>query len=145
MNLCLLAYFKYANFFVGNFNAALNGMGFESVGWTSVVLPIGISFYTFQTLTYAIDVYRNMHAPLKKMSDYLLYIMSFPQMIAGPIIKYNSIADQIIERKETIDDKLQGIIRFCIGLGKKVLVDFLEERSGVVPNTKWKKARKNLS
>lgn len=122
MNLGLLAYFKYANFFVENFNLVLNGMGFESFGWTSVVLPIGISFYTFQTLTYAIDVYRNMHAPLKKMSDYLLYIMSFPQMIAGPIVKYNSIADQIIERKETIDDKLQGVIRFCVGLGKKVLI-----------------------
>ena len=60
MNLGLLVYFKYSNFFVGNFNIALNGMGFESISWTSVVLPIGISFYTFQTLTYAIDVYRNI-------------------------------------------------------------------------------------
>jgi len=122
MNLGLLAYFKYANFFVENFNSMLNAMGFTAVSWTKVALPIGISFYTFQTLTYSIDVYRGVHKPLDKLHQYLLYIMSFPQMIAGPIVRFNLIADQIVERKEVIDDKLFGFYRFCLGLAKKVLI-----------------------
>lgn len=122
INLGLLAYFKYANFFIDNANAALEGIGFDAITWTKVVLPIGISFYTFQTLTYSIDVYRGVHLPLKKLHNYLLYIMSFPQMIAGPIVRFNSVADQITNRKETIDDKLFGFYRFCIGLAKKVFI-----------------------
>lgn len=122
LNLGLLAYFKYANFFVENVNSVLGEMGFHSVEWTKVALPIGISFYTFQTLTYSVDVYRRNHAPLKKLSDYLLYILSFPQMIAGPIVRFTTIADQITNRVETVDDKLLGFFRFCIGLGKKVLI-----------------------
>ena len=73
MNLGLLAYFKYANFFIDNFNDALNMIGVSSVSWTKVVLPIGISFYTFQTLTYSIDVYRGVHKPLKWLHHYLVY------------------------------------------------------------------------
>jgi alginate O-acetyltransferase complex protein AlgI len=122
INLGLLVYFKYANFFVDNLSSSLKLLGFTQVGWTSVALPIGISFYTFQTLTYSIDVYRKVHAPLKKVTDYLLYIMSFPQMIAGPIVRFNHIADQITHRKELIDDKLIGFFRFSIGLAKKVLI-----------------------
>lgn len=122
MNLGLLLYFKYANFFVENVNALLGSLGVTELAWTSVLLPIGISFYTFQTLTYSIDVYRREHAPLKRLTDYLLYIMSFPQMIAGPIVRFNLIADQITNRSESIDDKLLGFIRFCIGLAKKVLI-----------------------
>ncbi len=122
MNLGLLAYFKYANFFIDNVNGVLNSIGIEQVGWTSVALPIGISFYTFQTLTYSIDVYRRVHAPLEKVTDYLLYIMAFPQMIAGPIVRFTHIADQIVSRKDSIDDKLVGFYRFCIGLAKKVLI-----------------------
>jgi alginate O-acetyltransferase complex protein AlgI len=122
INLGLLAYFKYANFFVENLNEVLSSFGFTRLAWTAVALPIGISFYTFQTLTYSVDVYRKLHAPLEKATDYLLYIMSFPQMIAGPIVRFNSIADQLVERKETIDEKLIGFYRFCIGLAKKVLI-----------------------
>ncbi len=122
LNLGLLIYFKYANFFVENVNAFLYHFGMEMVGWTQVVLPIGISFYTFQTLTYSIDVYRNAHKPFDKLGNYLLYIMSFPQMIAGPIVRFNQIADEIINRRDTVDDKLQGFIRFVIGLSKKVLI-----------------------
>lgn len=121
-NLGLLIYFKYANFFVENLNYTLESMGFTEVGWTAVVLPIGISFYTFQTLTYSMDVYRKIHVPLTKLSDYLVYILSFPQMIAGPIVRFTSIADDIVHRKELIDDKLIGFYRFSIGLAKKVLI-----------------------
>jgi alginate O-acetyltransferase complex protein AlgI len=122
INLGLLVYFKYANFFIENLNYSLASIGINDVEWVNVVLPIGISFYTFQTLTYSIDVYRKKHEPLAKLTDYLVYIMSFPQMIAGPIVRFSHIADQIINRKEVIDDKLIGFYRFSIGLAKKVLI-----------------------
>jgi alginate O-acetyltransferase complex protein AlgI len=122
LNLGLLLYFKYANFFVENVNTMLGSVGMSVVNWTAVALPIGISFYTFQTLTYSVDVYRKVHLPLDRLGDYLLYIMSFPQMIAGPIVRFHTIADQIVNRKETIDDKLLGLLRFLIGLAKKVLI-----------------------
>ncbi|MEM7038280.1 MAG: MBOAT family O-acyltransferase, partial [Bacteroidota bacterium] len=122
LNLGLLLYFKYANFFVENFNTLLEAMGWEVMEWTYVALPIGISFFTFQKLTYGVDVYRGVHAPLSNPNDYLLYILMFPQMIAGPIVRFHTIADQLTERRSTVDDRLIGFYRFCIGLGKKVLV-----------------------
>lgn len=122
LNLGLLLYFKYANFFIENVNAALHGMGASDVGWTKVALPIGISFYTFQTITYAVDVYRKENPPLRNPADYLLYILSFPQMIAGPIVRYGTVARDITSREEVIDDKLLGFYRFSIGLAKKVLI-----------------------
>lgn len=122
INLGLLVYFKYSNFFVDNFNVFISSLGFKPIAWLDVALPIGISFYTFQTITYALDVYRKVHLPLDKLSNYVLYIMAFPQMIAGPIVRFNTIADQIISREEKIDDKLIGLYRFIIGLGKKVLI-----------------------
>ena len=135
INLGLLAYFKYANFFVENINQILLSWGFSQVQWTYVALPIGISFYTFQTLTYSIDIYRGVRAPLKKPTDYLVYIMSFPQMIAGPIVRFNSIADDITGRNEKIDDKLLGIYRFALGLAKKVLVaNVMAEQADTILN-----------
>ena len=124
INIGLLLYFKYANFFVENLDTVLSSFGYSNVAWTSVVLPIGISFYTFQTLTYSIDVYRKVHAPLKNPFQYLVYIMLFPQMIAGPIVRFNQIADQIEDREhlETLDNKMLGFFRFAIGLAKKVLI-----------------------
>lgn len=124
INLGLLLYFKYANFFIDNVNVILSSFGYENVSWSNIVLPIGISFYTFQTLTYSIDVYRNTHKPLETPLQYLVYIMLFPQMIAGPIVRFNEIADQIENREalETIDNKLIGFFRFGIGLAKKVLI-----------------------
>lgn len=138
INLGLLIYFKYANFFIENVNSFLHVLEFEEVGWTSVVLPIGISFYTFQTLTYSIDVFRKKHAPLEKLTDYLLYIMSFPQMIAGPIVRFSSIADELVDRKETIDDKLIGFYRFSIGLAKKVLIaNVMAEQADLIFNSEY--------
>ena len=122
INLGLLAYFKYANFFVENLNTTLHALGLENIGWTAIALPIGISFYTFQTLTYSIDVYANVHKPLKNVWDYMLYITMFPQLIAGPIVRFNTIADQITSRTHPYDERLQGFFRFCIGLAKKVLI-----------------------
>lgn len=125
MNLGLLVYFKYSNFFIQNFNGVLHKLGVEGdIQWTSVVLPIGISFYTFEAMTYMIDVYRRVHAPLKNFWDYQLYIILFPKLIAGPIIRYHELADQITDRSErdTTSEKLMGFYRFCIGLAKKVLI-----------------------
>lgn len=120
----LLAYFKYANFFVENIDILLLDAGFEKIKWTHVALPIGISFFTFQALTYSVDVYRKVHAPLKSIADYLLYILLFPQLIAGPIVRYNEIADQLGDRSENenFDNRVLGFFRFIIGLSKKVLI-----------------------
>jgi alginate O-acetyltransferase complex protein AlgI len=124
MKVGLLAYFKYANFFVENIDAVLLAFGFEKMRWTQVALPIGISFFTFQALTYSVDVYRKVHKPLKSVGDYLLYILLFPQLIAGPIVRYNEIADQLEDRSknDNLENKIYGFFRFVIGLSKKVLI-----------------------
>ena len=124
LNIGLLAYFKYANFFIDNFNAILSAFGTPPVRWTKVVLPIGISFFTFQKMSYSIDVYRRTAAPLRSIADYALFIMLFPQLIAGPIVRYNEIADQITNREanETSDNRILGFYRFVIGLSKKMLI-----------------------
>jgi len=122
LNLGLLAYFKYANFFVDNVNGFLNTIGMSAIPLAEIVLPIGISFYTFQTLTYSIDIYRGHQKPLDKVSDYVLYIMMFPQLIAGPIVRFGDISKQIVHRVITNKNIVEGFIRFCIGLGKKVLI-----------------------
>lgn len=124
LNVGLLLYFKYANFFVENFNVALSAMGIEEAKWAYVALPIGISFFTFQKMTYAIDVYRGVHPPLKRLSDLALYILMFPQLIAGPIVRFNEIAAQINDRSdnENADNRLTGFFRFTLGLAKKVLI-----------------------
>jgi len=124
LNVGMLAYFKYTNFLIENINVLLGWFGAEPASWTKIVLPIGISFFTFQKLTYSVDVYRKVHAPLKKMWDYAMYILMFPQLIAGPIVRFHEIADQIESRRafETVDARLLGFFRFAIGLSKKVLI-----------------------
>ena len=124
LNTGLLLYFKYANFFVENLNALLHGAGIEPMAWTAIALPIGISFFTFQKMSYAIDVYRQKVEPLEKLTDYALYILLFPQLIAGPIVRFKEVADQILNRSqnENIDNKLRGLFRFVLGLSKKVLI-----------------------
>lgn len=122
MNVGLLAYFKYANFFVENVNSAFASLGMSEIAWTEIALPVGISFYTFQTLTYSIDIYRGTDKPLARLDNYLVYILSFPQLIAGPIVRFGLVAQQLVNRPDTIDDKLYGFYRFCLGLGKKVLI-----------------------
>ena len=122
MALGLLLYFKYANFFMENLNAILGWAHHEPVDWMKVALPIGISFFTFQSITYTLDVYRGTTPPSNKLTDYVLYIMMFPQLIAGPIVNYNSVAAQLVERTSTMEDRVVGFYRFIIGLGKKVLI-----------------------
>ncbi|MDY0142870.1 MAG: MBOAT family protein [Bacteroidales bacterium] len=124
LNIGLLAYFKYANFFVDNLNTFLNLTDAGQINLAQIALPIGISFFTFQKFTYTIDVYRGKQKPLDKIWDLFLYILLFPQLIAGPIVRYNEIADQLIDRSknETVDNRITGMYRFIIGLAKKVLI-----------------------
>ncbi|MBI4645359.1 MAG: MBOAT family protein [Bacteroidia bacterium] len=124
INLGLLFYFKYSNFFIENINTFLSIFGINGVHWTKLILPIGISFYTFETITYVVDVYRRVHKPLVNFWDYQLYIILYPKLIAGPIIRYHQLADQITDRSknENIDSILTGFYRFIIGLSKKVLI-----------------------
>ncbi len=124
INLGLLFYFKYSNFFIENINVALSSIGFQEIKWMKLILPIGISFYTFETITYVVDVYRRVHKPLLNFWDYLLYIILFPKLIAGPIVRFHEIADQLKDRSinETTDNRLTGFYRFTFGLAKKVLI-----------------------
>lgn len=130
LNVGMLGYFKYANFFM---DTIADVTGTPLSGWTKIALPIGISFFTFQKMSYTIDVYRGTHKPLQSIGDYALYIILFPQLIAGPIVRYNEIADELVDREknDTIDNKIVGLFRFAVGLGKKVLIaNVLGEAAG---------------
>ena len=122
LNLGLLFYFKYANFFLENVSALRQLFGSPELTWERIVLPIGISFFTFTSITYSVDVYRGRHEALKSPVDYLLYIMMFPHLLAGPIIRFEFIANQIRSREETWENILYGFYRFIMGLSKKVLI-----------------------
>ncbi len=120
-SLALLVYCKYSNFFVANLNGLLGYLQHGSIVWTAVALPIGVSFFTFQKISYLVDVYRGTSRPARNLPDFLLYVMLFPQLIAGPIIRYHDIAGQIEHRDHTADRFLAGAWRFLLGLGRKVL------------------------
>ena len=116
-NLLILGTFKYLGFFI----ETLTSVGI-SISAPTIALPIGISFYTFQSISYLIDVYRNESPVQKRFRDLLLYISMFPQLIAGPIVRYGTIAHEIHNRHVTANDLSDGIYRFLRGLGKKVIL-----------------------
>ena len=118
LNIGTLILFKYTGMLVQTFDA-LTGL---AVPVPQIRLPIGISFFTFQALSYVIDVYRGETEVQKNYFRLLLYISFFPQLIAGPIVRYNTIDQQIMDRKENFDDFSHGVVRFIIGLGKKALL-----------------------
>ena len=121
-NLGILGYYKYLNFFVFNANSILSAGGFQPIEISKIILPIGISFFTFQSISYLVDVYRK-HAPVQKNFVKLaLYISFFPQLLAGPIVRYEDIADQINDRNSTISLFASGIRRFVLGLARKALI-----------------------
>ncbi len=117
-SITMLGYFKYANFFIQNINA-VTGI---SLPLLKITLPIGISFYTFQILSYTVDVYRKNVKAQKNIIDLATYVALFPQLIAGPIVRYADIAEQLKNRKHSIDKISAGISRFIIGLSKKILI-----------------------
>jgi alginate O-acetyltransferase complex protein AlgI len=122
VNLLVLGLFKYANFFADNVNAMFLALGVAPVVVPRVLLPIGISFFTFHAISYVVDVYRRDAAAQKSPVHAALYLLLFPQLIAGPIIRYRDIADQLARRRVALDDFAIGVQRFIIGLGKKLLI-----------------------
>lgn len=113
LNLLILFVFKYANMLASVL---------EAKNWSEIALPIGISFFTFQAMSYVIDVYRGEVETLKNFLDFSLYVVFFPQLVAGPIVKFKDIRSQLRGRKESLDMFSEGVKRFCYGLGKKVLL-----------------------
>ncbi|MBQ7926977.1 MAG: MBOAT family protein [Lachnospiraceae bacterium] len=118
VNLGVLGFFKYADFLIG----LLNGIPGVEISLLQLPLPIGISFYTFQTMSYSIDVYRGEVKAQKNLLDFAVFVTMFPQLIAGPIVKYHQIDAQLHTRKADVQQVYQGVVRFVIGLGKKVLL-----------------------
>ncbi len=121
-NLATLAYFKYANFGMANINAALEAAGFEPFLLTHVILPIGISFYIFQSISYLIDVYRGDTKPTENLINFAAFIALFPQLIAGPVLRYKDLADQFTDRTHSVDKFSEGATRFMQGFVKKVFI-----------------------
>lgn len=124
LNTATLLICKYLDFFTENLNLALSVFSFAQIPLPHILLPVGISFITFQKLSYTLDIFRGKAPVQENFVNYALYILLFPQLIAGPIVRYNEVATQLSDRKltEHIDYKLAGFFRFVIGLGKKVLI-----------------------
>jgi alginate O-acetyltransferase complex protein AlgI len=121
-NLAVLAIFKYTTFAVGNLNQALVTAGLSAVSVPAIVLPIGISFFTFHAISYVVDVHRRDAVAQKGLVEAALYLLLFPQLIAGPIVRYRDIAAQLTRRAVAFDDVAAGVRRFLVGLGKKMLI-----------------------
>jgi len=122
LNLLILGVFKYTNFIVENINILLSFLHITTLPQTTIRLPIGISFFTFQAMSYMIDVYRRETDVQRKFSDLALYVSLFPQLIAGPIVRYHDVAQQLKKREVTVEKFKSGVQRFVIGLARKVLI-----------------------
>ena len=146
VNLSIIFVFKYLGFAVRNFNFITG----QNVTVPDIALPIGISFFTFQALSYVIDVYRGRGEAQKNVLNVGLYISFFPQLIAGPIVRYETIADQIRNRKENFGDFADGIARFITGLGKKIIIAnnmalIADKAFELLPGRTWFGAENGLS
>jgi len=120
INLLILGFFKYTDFFIINLSAAIPALSFlKPLGLS---LPIGISFYTFQTMSYTIDIYKGNAKVQKNVTSFGAYVAAFPQLVAGPIIRYSTIAEELDGRTENIDEFASGLRRFTAGLAKKILI-----------------------
>jgi len=117
-NIGQLLVFKYTDFFIDNINNVLN----TNIPFMYIVMPIGISFFTFQALGYVVDVYNKKHKPAKNIFDFMTYVCLFPQLIAGPIVRYSDVENELYNRTTSYNKFSEGIKRFTIGLSKKVLI-----------------------
>lgn len=137
-NLALLAWFKYANFLVDQVANVISWFGGDGPHLAPIALPVGISFFTFQAMSYAIDISRGRARALKNPIDFALYIAFFPQLIAGPIVRFHEIAPQLKNREVTVDGFTAGVLRFGHGLAKKVIIADaaaqLADQAFAVPN-----------
>ena len=121
-NLAALGYFKYANFGIDSLNALLTAAGFDTIGWTRIVLPIGLSFYIFQAISYIIDVYRKTAPPARNFVDFAAFIALFPQLVAGPVLRYHDLAEQFYVRTYSWERFSRGSMIFMVGFCMKVLI-----------------------
>jgi len=122
VNLSLLGFFKYLGFAQTNLNYLLEWLGRPAVDLFTVALPVGISFYTFQSMSYSIDLYRGDAKPAKDFLDFAAYVSLFPQLVAGPIVRYQDLADQLRWRSHTMDKFARGVLFFAFGMAKKILL-----------------------
>jgi len=125
LNLMLLGFFKYFNFGVESYNALVRSLGYDSASWNTffqVTLPLGISFYTFHAMSYAIDVYRGDARAIRNYIDYACYVAMYPQLVAGPIIRFQDVADQLAYRTCSMEKFSRGVMFFCFGMAKKILL-----------------------
>ncbi len=122
LNLLVLAFFKYSNFIIENLNGLLEMMSLNTLQTTDIHLPLGISFFSFQAISYLLDVYRKQVAAQKNIVQFALYLSLFPQLIAGPIVRYAHLADQLVKRQHSLGLFTEGCRRFILGLAKKVLL-----------------------
>ena len=139
-NVVQLLIFKYTDFFIDNINNILN----INIPFMYIVMPIGISFFTFQTLGYVIDVYLKKHKPSPSLIDFMTYVCLFPQLVAGPIVRYIDIEKELVDRKTSYSKFSEGIKRFTIGLSKKVLIanvlgEFIKEVITITVLSSWLK------
>lgn len=135
MNLGILFYYKYFNFFMDNVNSLLTSIGWNPVLYTSVILPLGVSFVILQKMTYCLDLVKGTAQYSKNFFHLVEYLLIFPQIIAGPIVKYGELAQQIVCRKISREDFLTGFKRFSIGLFKKVwIADIVAQTADTVFN-----------
>ena len=124
-NLSLLGFFKYFNFAAENYDALMSVFGLHTMAldlWFRITLPLGISFYTFQSMSYSIDVYRGHAKVIRNFPDFACYVAMFPQLVAGPIIRFQEVAGQMISRICSLEKFSRGITFVCLGMAKKVLV-----------------------
>ncbi|GIX06882.1 MAG: hypothetical protein KatS3mg115_1285 [Candidatus Poribacteria bacterium] len=124
-NLSLLGFFKYFNFAVENYNGLVSLLGLEHLRWETffrVTLPLGISFYTFQSMSYTIDVFRGEARAIRNFVDFACYVSMFPQLVAGPIVRFSEVADQLRAREHTWEKFARGVAFLSLGLAKKVLL-----------------------
>lgn len=122
VNLAVLGYFKYCNFFIDSLEALLNGGEAFSWIWGQVILPVGISFYIFQSISYLVDLYRGSAEPPRRFIDFCAFNALFPQLIAGPVLRYKDLAHQFEHREHSWSQFNHGSMRFLMGLSKKVLI-----------------------
>lgn len=122
VNLGTLGFFKYYMFAMGGVNALVDLFGLEPFSVLRVLLPVGISFYTFQAMSYTIDVWRGSALPVKDFATFACYVALFPQLVAGPIVRYNTVAEELEVRTHTWDNWMRGMTYFCLGFAKKILI-----------------------
>lgn len=127
VNLTLLGYFKYADFLIQNVNALLG----TQIPLTELALPIGISFYTFQSMSYIIDIYRGTAKAQRNWLDFATFVALFPQLVAGPIVQYSTIAEQLRHRTVSTELFAEGVRRFIIGLAKKCCLPTISASYGI--------------